>query len=242
MRLTIVIFDGLTALDALGGYEVLSRIPGVEVEFAGLRRGIVATDTRALGLLAYRALDEVEHTDILYVPGGPGGTPLETDETFLGHLRRLDATSTWTVSACNGAALLAAAGLLRGRKATTNWFYQHRLADFGATFVPERYHRDGKYVTAAGVSASIDMGLFLIAQIGGDALAKTIQLGVEYYPAPPFPEKSPAEAPADAQALVRTFESSMGPALLALPPNFSGSFDVLPAHAPVERGDARRTA
>ena len=242
MRLTIVIFDALTALDALGGYEVLSRIPGMEVEFAGLRRGIVATDTRALGLLAYRELAEVERTDILYVPGGPGGTPLETDETFLGHLRRLDATSTWTVSACNGAALLAAAGLLKGRKATTNWFYQHRLADYGATFVPVRYHRDGKYVTAAGVSASIDMGLFLIGQIGGEALAKTIQLGVEYYPAPPFPEKSPAEAPADAQALVRTFESSMGPALLALPPNFSGSFDVLPSHPPAERGGERRTA
>ena len=231
MRLTIVIFDGLTALDAMGGYEVLSRIPGMEVEFAGLRRGIIATDTRALGLLAYRALDEVERTDILYVPGGPGGTPLETDETFLGHLRRLDATSTWTVSACNGAALLAAAGLLKGRTATTNWFYQHRLADFGATFVPVRYHRDGKYVTAAGVSASIDMGLFLIEQIGGEALAKTIQLGVEYYPAPPFPEKSPTEAPADAYELIRAFESTAGPALLALPANFAGSFDVLTTDA-----------
>jgi len=132
--------------------------------------------------------------------------------------------------------------VLKGRKATTNWFYQHRLADYGATFVPVRYHRDGKYVTAAGVSASIDMGLFLIAQIGGEALAKTIQLGVEYYPAPPFPERTPAEAPADAQALVRTFESSMGPALLALPPNFSGSFDVLPTHPPAERGGERRTA
>ena len=158
MRLTIVIFDGLTALDAMGGYEVLSRIPGMEVEFA---------------------------------------------------------------------ALLAAAGLLSGRKAATNWFYQHRLADFGATFVPERYHRDGKYVTAAGVSASIDMGLFLIAQIGGEALAKTIQLGVEYYPAPPFPETAPDQAPPEAQELVRMYESTQGALQLAQRPAFSGSFDVL---------------
>ena len=229
MRLTIVIFDGVTTLDAIGGYEVLSRIPGIEVEFAGPRRGIVAADTRALGLLAYRELSEVERTDILYVPGGPGGTPLESDETFLAHLRRLDATSTWTMSVCNGAALLAAAGLLKGRKATTNWFYQHRLADFGATFVPVRYQRDGKYVTGAGVSASIDTGLYLIQLIGGDLLAKTIQLGVEYYPAPPFPEKSPAEAPPEAQEIVRAFEAGAGAELLKLPPNFRGSFEVLTA-------------
>jgi putative intracellular protease/amidase len=229
MRLSIVLFDGITTLDAIGGYEVLSRIPGIKVEFLGLRRGVVAADTRALGLLAYRDFSEVERTDILYVPGGPGGIPLETDETFLGHLRRLDATSTWTISVCNGSALLAAAGLLKGRKATTNWFYQHRLADFGATFLPVRYHRDGKYVTGAGVSASIDTGLFLIQLIGGDLLAKTIQLGVEYYPAPPFPEKTPAEAPPEAQEIIRSFESTGGIALLSLPANFHGSFEVLSA-------------
>ena len=126
-------------------------------------------------------------------------------------------------------ALLAAAGLLNGRKATTNWFYQERIAALGAEFVPVRYQRDGKYVTGAGVSASIDTGLFLIQQIGGDLLAKTIQLGVEYYPAPPFPEKTPAEAPPEAQALVKAFESTGGPALLALRPAFAGSFEVLSA-------------
>ncbi len=227
MKLSIVIFDGMTTLDAIGGYEVLSRIPGIEVEFVGLRRGVIAADTRALGLVAYRALSEVERTDILYVPGGPGGAPLETDEVFLGHLRRLDATSTWTVSACNGSALLAAAGLLKGRKATTNWFYQHRLADFGATFVPVRYHQDGKHVTGAGVSASIDMGLFLTQLICGELIAKTIQLGVEYYPAPPFPEKTPAEAPPEAQEIIRAYEATQGAMQLAQPPNFTGSFEVL---------------
>jgi putative intracellular protease/amidase len=94
MKLSIVIFDGVTSLDAIGGYEVLSRIPGMEVEWVAMKRGVVVADTRALGLLAFRELAEVDKTDILYVPGGPGGTPLETDEVFLGHLRRLDATST----------------------------------------------------------------------------------------------------------------------------------------------------
>jgi putative intracellular protease/amidase len=230
MKLSIVIFDGVTSLDAIGGYEVLSRIPGIEVEWVGTRRGVVAADTRALGLLAFRDFSEVERTDILYVPGGPGGAVLENDETFLAELRRLDATSTWTVGVCNGSALLAAAGMLKGRKATTNWFYQHRLAELGAEFLPVRYHRDGKYVTGAGVSASIDTGLFLIQQIGGDLLAKTIQLGVEYYPSPPFPERTPAEAPPEAQAIVKEFEGGGGMALLALTPAFQGSFDVLPAY------------
>jgi transcriptional regulator GlxA family with amidase domain len=223
----MVIFDGVTSLDAIGGYEVLSRIPGMETEWVAPRKGIVAADTRALGLVAHRALADVERTDILSVRGGRGGTPLETDEEFLGHLRRLDATSTWTVGACNGGATLAAAGLLKGRHATTNWFYQHRRADFGATFVPERYWRDGKYVTAAGVSASIDMALFLTKEIGGEMLAKTIQLGVEYYPDPPFPEKTPDQAPPEAQEIIRLFESTQGPALLAQKPVFSGSFEVV---------------
>ncbi len=227
MRLSIVIFDGVTSLDAIGGYEVLSRIPGIEVEFVGERRGIVAADTRALGLLAFRELGEVTSTDILYVPGGPGAVALETDERFLAQLRRLDATSTWTVGICNGVAVVAAAGLLKGRKATTNWFYRHRLAEFGAEFLPVRYHRDGKYVTGAGVSASIDTGLFLIQLIGGDLLAKTIQLGVEYYPSPPFSEKSPDEAPAEAQEIIQAFETTGGPALMALTPPFRGSFSVV---------------
>lgn len=220
MRLSIIVYDGFTTLDAIGGYEVLSRIPGMEVEFVAATRGVVAADTRRLGLLAYRDFAEVTSTDILYVPGGPGGVPLESDERFLGYLRALDATSTWTLGVCNGVALLAAAGLLRGMKAATNWFYQHRLADFGVQFVPERYHREGKYVTSAGVSASLDAGLFLVNLIAGETMAKAIQLGVEYYPDPPFPERSPADAPADVQAIVRAFEESGGPELLRLEPPF----------------------
>jgi putative intracellular protease/amidase len=222
MRLSIVLYDGFTALDAIGGYEVLSRIPGTAVEFVAASRGVIAADTRCLGLLAFREFAEVSSTDILYVPGGPGGVPLEQDEGFLRYLRALDATSTWTVGICNGVALLAAAGLLTGKRAACNWFYQHRLADFGVEFVPDRYHREGKYVTSAGVSASLDAALFLAHTIAGETVAKAIQLGIEYYPDPPFPERSPQETPAEIQDLVRQFDEVGGPAMLQIEPPFRG--------------------
>ena len=214
MRLSILIYDGLTTLDAIGGYEVLSRIPGMETEFVGPARGVVAADTRRLGLLAWRSFEEVRGTDILYVPGGPGGFELEQNTAFLDYLRLLDSTSKWTVGICNGVGLLAAAGLLKGRKATTNWFYQDRLRGYGVEFVPERYHRDGKYVSGAGVSASIDAGLFLAQLLAGDMVAKAIQLGIEYFPAPPFPEKTVQESPPMIQQIVRQFEESGGAELL----------------------------
>jgi putative intracellular protease/amidase len=226
MRLSILIYDGLTTLDAIGGYEVLSRIPGMETEFVGRSRGVVTADTRRLGLLAFRSFEEVRSTDILYVPGGPGGFALEQDAAFLDYLRLLDRSSKWTVGICNGVGLLAAAGLLEGRKATTNWFYQERLRAYGVGFVPERYHRDGKYVTGAGVSASIDTGLFLAQQLAGDTVAKALQLGIEYFPAPPFPEKRVQEVPEPIVQIVRRFEESGGGDLLKIKPPFAGSYTV----------------
>jgi putative intracellular protease/amidase len=224
MRLSIIIFDGLTTLDAIGGYEVLSRVPGIETEFVAAQRGVVAADTRRLGLAAWRDFTEVKSTDILYVPGGPGAFPLEKDEAFLDVIRRLDTTSTWTIGICNGVGLLAAAGLLKGKKATTNWFYQDRLRAYGAGFVAERYHRDGKYVTGAGVSASIDTGLFMAALIAGEQVAKTLQLGIEYYPAPPFPEQSPLDVAPEIQERIRRFESTGGAAQMKLVPPFKEMF------------------
>ena len=221
MRLSIVIYDGLTSLDAIGGYEVLSRLPGMETEFVGRSKGVVAADTRRLGLLAFRSFAEVQDTDILYVPGGPGGFALEQDAAFLEQLRRLDAGSKWTVGICNGVGLLAAAGLLRGRKATTNWFYQERLRAWGVEFVAERYHRDGKYVTGAGVSASIDTGLYLAQLLADETVAKALQLGIEYFPAPPFPEKRVQEVPEPIMQMVRRFEESGGGDLLRAKPPFA---------------------
>jgi putative intracellular protease/amidase len=226
MRLSILIFDGLTTLDAIGGYEILARLPGMETEFVAAQRGIVAADTRRLGLAAFRDFSEVTATDILYVPGGPGAFALEKDEAFLDTVRRLDHTSTWTVGICNGVGLLAAAGLLKGRKATTNWFYQDRLRAYGTEFVAERYHRDGKYITGAGVSASIDTGLFLTSLIAGEQVAKTLQLGIEYYPAPPFPEQRPQDVAVEIQERIRRFESEGGKKQLAMEPAFKGMFEL----------------
>jgi putative intracellular protease/amidase len=228
MRLSILIYDGFTTLDAVGGYEVLARIPGIELEFVGPQRGVVAADTRRLGLVAFKSFAEVQNTDILYVPGGPGGRVLEEDQNFLGYLRQLDDSSKWTVGICNGVTLLAAAGLLKGRKVTTNWFDQERITRYGASFVAERYCREGKYVTGAGVSASIDTALFLTQLLAGESVARTIQLGIEYYPAPPFPEKTPAEVPETIQQLVRRFEQSGGKALLRQRPPFEA---LLPHHS-----------
>jgi putative intracellular protease/amidase len=225
MRLSILIYDGFTTLDAIGGYEVLSRTPGIELEFVGPQRGVVAADTRRLGLVAFKSFAEVQSTDILYVPGGPGGRVLEEDDSFLDYLRRLDGTSKWTVGICNGVTLLAAAGLLNGQKATTNWFDQERIARYGVGFVAERYHREGKYVTGAGVSASIDTGLYLAQLLASESVARAIQLGIEYYPAPPFPEKTPAEVPAALQQAVRQFEKSVARSCCA-----SGPFEALMPH------------
>jgi putative intracellular protease/amidase len=185
MRLTVVLFDGFTALDVVGGYEVLANVPGVDVEFAAAAPGVVAADTRRLGLVAYRGIDEIASADILYVPGGPGVCAALAEPGLLDWIARMHATTTWTVGICNGVALLAAAGILGGVRVTTNWGWRDRVASYGVEVVPERFHRDGRIVTGAGVSASIDAGLFLAALIAGEEMARLVQLGIEYFPAPP---------------------------------------------------------
>ncbi len=208
MRLTILLFDGFTALDVVGGYEVLANVPGMEVEFAALAPGVVAADTGRLGMLAYRGFDQLASTDMLYVPGGPGVSAAQSNRPLLDCIRRLDATSQWTVSVCNGAELLGAAGLLEGKHVTTNWFARDKVAAYGAIIEPARFHRDGKLVTAAGVSASIDAALFLVGLLAGEASARLIQFGIEYYPAPPFGNGSPDTEPEAAKSVLRRIEQS----------------------------------
>jgi putative intracellular protease/amidase len=208
MRLSIVLFDGFTALDIVGGYEVLANVPGMEVEFISAQEGIVAADTRRLGMLGYRSFAQTQSTEMLYVPGGPGVFNGIHDAELISTIKRLHASSTWTIGICNGVELLGAAGALQGLKVTTNWFARDRVAAYGALVQATRYQRDGKLITGAGVSASIDAGLYLAGLIAGEEVAKTIQLGIEYYPEPPFGNGTPDTASPSAQAIVRMFEQS----------------------------------
>ncbi|MGW3409554.1 DJ-1/PfpI family protein [Streptomyces sp. NPDC000888] len=196
MQIAIVLFDRFTALDAVGPYETLGRLPGAEVVFVAEQTGPVRTDTGNLALTADKTLAEVEHPDIVVVPGGPGQTPQMENQALLDWLRAADATSTWTTSVCTGSLLLAAAGLIEGRRATSHWLALDFLKQFGAEPTGERVVFDGKYVTAAGVSAGIDMGLTLLGRIAGDEHAQAVQLLTEYDPQPPYDAGSPQKAPA----------------------------------------------
>jgi putative intracellular protease/amidase len=186
MNIVFLIFDRITALDAIGPYEVLSRLPQARVTFAGLERGVVRSDNRALGLVADVAIDEVTSCDLLVVPGGFGERVLERDRRVLDWLRAMDASSQITATVCTGAVLLGATGLLRGRRANTHWAARDRLAQQGALVVPERVVRDGKYASAAGVSAGIDLALSLAMELHGREVAASIQLSIEYDPQPPL--------------------------------------------------------
>lgn len=208
MTIVFLIFDGLTALDAIGPYEVLSHVPGVRVQFVAPEAGPVRSDTGALTLVAEAGMADVRQADILVVPGGFGVRRLVADERVLDWLRAMDATTRMTVSVCNGALLLAAAGLLAGRRANTHWAMRDQLASLGAVPVAERTVRDGKYACSAGVSAGIDLALVIAAELAGEDAARAIQLGLEYDPRPPFDAGSPETAPAHLVALLRAQISS----------------------------------
>jgi transcriptional regulator GlxA family with amidase domain len=196
MKITILVFPGFTALDAIGPYEVLRSVPGWEVTFVGPERGEVRTDAGSLGLTVDAALEEVDAADVVLVPGGAGNRPLMSDERVLAWLRELDRTTKWTTSVCTGSLVLGAAGLLEGRRATGHWLYLDPLAAFGAEPTAERVVEDGKVLTAAGVSAGIDMALHLVAKETGPEVAQAVQLALEYDPQPPFDAGSPQKAPA----------------------------------------------
>jgi transcriptional regulator GlxA family with amidase domain len=203
VNIAIPIFDELTALDAVGPYEVLSRLPGAEVSFVALEPGPKRTETKMLALVADRALEELPHPEIIVFPGGYGTRSLMRDERMLAWLREAHAHAEWTTSVCTGALVLAAAGILDGLEATTHWLALDILAEHGATPVSRRVVEQGSVITAAGVSAGIDMALTLAARIAGDEYAQAIQLGIEYDPDPPFVGGSTASAPAAIVELVR---------------------------------------
>lgn len=203
----VLLYDGFTALDAVGPSEVLCRVPGVSVMTVAGHTGPVRTDTGVLALVADRALHEVGHVDVLVVPGGGsrGVTGAIQDESTLDWVRRMHEVSMWTTSVCTGSLILGAAGLLRGLPATTHWASRSTLAQlFGAVPTPGRFVESGKIITAVGVSAGLDMALYLASRLAGDQVARALQLAVEYDPQPPFDAGSPDKAGPDVQRMALT--------------------------------------
>jgi transcriptional regulator GlxA family with amidase domain len=196
MQIAIALFDRFTALDAVGPYQVFGNMPGAEVVFVAEHPGPVADDHRTLRLEAAAAFAGVPRPDIVVVPGGPGQSSQMDDGPLRRWLLSADQTSAWTTSVCTGSLILAGAGLLSGRRATTHWLAMGELERLGAVPTAERVVEDGKYVTGAGVSAGIDMALTLAGRVAGDTVAQAIQLGIEYDPRPPYDAGSPAKAPA----------------------------------------------
>lgn len=209
MKIAILVFEGITMLDAVGPYEVLQRLPGAEVVLVGEKTGLVRTDTKSLAVNADKSVKEVTSADILVVPGGFGEEDVRAKPAMLEWVRAIHQTTTWTASVCTGSLILGAAGILKGLKATTHWASMDTLATFGAIPTSERFVEQGKIITAAGVSAGIDMAIRLASKIAGDSVAQAIQVGIEYDPQPPF-DGSPKRAPAQVMDLLRNIYANRG--------------------------------
>jgi putative intracellular protease/amidase len=202
MQIACLLYDRFAALDIVGPHDVLNAIPDTEVVFVAERSGPVANEDAGLTMIAQRSLEEVQSPDVVVIPGGYGTRRLLDHEPLLDWIRQVDETSTWTTSVCTGSLLLAAAGLLDGAPATTFWGERELLASLGARPVPDRVVEHGKIITAAGVSAGIDMALYLVQRIYGDEAAQAVQLAIEYDPQPPFDAGAPEKASPEIVELV----------------------------------------
>jgi transcriptional regulator GlxA family with amidase domain len=202
MQIAILLFNNITVLDAVGPYEVLSRIPGATVTWVASTPGLKKAKG-GLSLMADHHLDDAARPQIILVPGGSGVDEAMKDPSVIQWIRTAHETSLFTTAVCTGTLVLGAAGLLNGLKATTHWNYRERLTEFGAEAVSERVVREGKIVTAAGVSAGIDMAFRIVQWVAGDEAAQAIQLGIEYDPAPPFDSGSPEKAPPEIVEMVK---------------------------------------
>jgi len=206
MLVAIPLFPRFTALDAVGPYEVLQRVPSIDVVFVGHRRGEVRTENGMLGVTCDATFDEVAAPDVVVFPGGIGTRQLVHDADIRGWLHSVHPNTTLTTSVCTGALLLAAAGLLDGLTATTHWSAAELLNDLGARYVPERVveHLPQRIITAAGVSSGIDMALRVVEILVDRVAAQAAQLLIEYDPQPPFDSGSLAKA--DAATVARAAE------------------------------------
>lgn len=204
MKIAIVLYPGLTVLDAIGPYEVFNQLPRRQIVFVGAQKGPVRSDSRALALGVDATFEEVSRPDILLVPGGLAGTLAATKNRYLLRwVRESSDHAQWVLSVCTGSLILGAAGLLKGLSATTHWAAKDLLSHYGASYVPERFVRQGKIVMAAGVSAGIDMALFIARELVGTIRAQAMQLAIEYDPAPPIDAGSLRKASAEVITLAK---------------------------------------
>ena len=204
MEIVIYLYNGITALDAVGPYEVLSRMPNANVKFVGETKGIIVSDSHFLKLIADYEISEIEKADILLIPGSVIGFVREAKKKNVQDwIRKIHRTTQWTVSVCTGSIILASTGLLDGLKASSHWAVIHLLKDYGAIPTLERFVQEGKIITSQGVSAGIDMGLYLASQIVGVEQAKAYQLMIEYFPRPPLNYRSMEETTEETKSLAR---------------------------------------
>lgn len=241
MQIAIVVYPGFTALDFIGPYESLRWLPDAEVRFVWHEPGPIAADSGVLVVGATHSFDETPCPDIILVPGGFSTMEHARDEKVLGWLRSAHETATWTASVCSGSIMLAAAGLLEGKRATSHWAALSALKALGVKPVSDERivaasgDPGNKIVTCAGVSAGIDLGLWLAGQIGGEARAKVIQLSMEYDPQPPFDSGHMSKASATTKAAATALMSKG----LVKPKQLKAATGLLWDHA-IDRARAKR--
>ena len=201
-RIVEILYPGLTQLDFTGPHTVFSRLPATEVVVASQAGGDIRSDG-GLTFAHTTPLAEVERCDLLFLPGGVRATEEANNAVLIAHVRRLAAGARYLTSVCTGSIILAAAGLLKGRRAGCHWAWRHMLPLFGAIPEASRVVRDGDIITGGGVTAGIDFAFVVAAEIAGPETAQAIQLGLEYAPAPPFHAGTPDTAPPEILAMVR---------------------------------------
>ncbi|KAL2620399.1 hypothetical protein R1flu_000604 [Riccia fluitans] len=205
LLIAIPIFDGITALDAIGPFDCVQHLPNVQVVFVSHKPGAYRTSYGYLSLNATASFDDVPSPDIIIVPGGSGTRLLLDDEAFLNWLRKVHETTLYTTSVCTGSLMLAAAGLLKDVPATGHWNTYELLQKYGVKTTEKRVVQEGKIITAAGVSSGIDMGLLLVSLIADEETAKAIQLYIEYDPQPPFDSGAISKATPETIQLAKSF-------------------------------------
>jgi cyclohexyl-isocyanide hydratase len=210
IQIVFALYPNITQLDFTGPFEVLRRVPNTHVIVASREGGKLTADS-GLTFDNLQRLRDIEHCDVLCVVGGAGQAEAVRDTVLVGEVRRLGHAARYVTSVCTGSLLLAAAGLLRGKRAACHWAWRDMLNDAGAIADPGRVVRDGNVITGGGVTAGIDFALTLAAELAGVAVAQSIQLSIEYAPAPPFDAGRPETAPAAVLALVRERIARMYP-------------------------------